>query len=210
MKRFAKPAILAVGLLGLLGTNVPAAHAQTVVAVVFMANVNVSGGVGYPVLTLPVPPTVGDLECLPLAGGNPALDAIPNCHLDNDEHPSAVVVSSNGCVDATVSLSPPDATAGACVFQGGGYVEGHCGLGGGQLTLTFTFSNDDTYTTSFHFTDVGGVLVLTGHVTGGGTNGLFVGAALAVPPTPLTPGQSCLNKTANDFLFIGVGAALSL
>ncbi|MDQ3756774.1 MAG: hypothetical protein M3394_02870 [Actinomycetota bacterium] len=210
MKRFAKLAVLAAGLLGLLGTNVPAAHAQTVVATVFVANINVAGGLGYPVLTLPIPPTIGDLECLPLTGGNPVLDAIPNCHLDNDEHLRAVTVSSNVCVDATVSVTPPDASAGACVFQGGGYVEGHCGLSGGQVTVTFTDSAGNTYTISIHFTGVGGALVLTGHVTGGGTNGKFLGAALAIPPTPTTPGQSCLNKTANDFLVVGAGVGVDL
>ncbi|MDQ3756412.1 MAG: hypothetical protein M3394_00975 [Actinomycetota bacterium] len=217
MKRLIRLAAVAAGLLGMLGTTVQPAHATNVWAGAFVGTATLSGGLGYPVITLPVTP-LPELMCnLPLNGL--VTSAIPNCHLHNPDqsHQRNVSASATVCVGLSVNIlkAEPPVSGPLCSFFVAGYVTGHCGLSGGQVGGTVTIGGN-TYRVSVHFTGVGGTLVLIGHWTNAADpshHGLLVGVTLAVPvPTVTTDppglGNSCTQKTASVFNLVGLVAGV--
>lgn len=204
MKRFIRLAALAVGVLAMVGAVTPPAHATTIIETTFIAQVTVTGGIGYPVITLPTP-TVPTVQCLdPLPDGNP----VPNCHTHYNDHIRPATIDSRFvCTDESTHINKPGKAlehTGACSFQGSGYVTGHCGLGGGQFQGFYRDSLGQTYFFQIHFTDNFGQWAITGHVTkqSTGRTGKITGEANAMP-VPEPGGQSCTTKTQRDFILIG-------
>ena len=210
--RLVRLGVVAAGVLGLFGTYLPAAHANTTLEAVFLADVTVTGGIGYPVVTLPVPPPVPGRTCLPLNGVLDAVDDLVNCHFVYD-HQRAVTGGSAECEDVAANVDKPGkapAHAGPCQFLVWGTVTGHCGLSGGQVFVTFTDALGQTFTLDLHFNGVGTVLAFTGHWHKAGSNqhGKVVAEAVAVP-VPEIGGRSCLTKTQEQFLVAGTATAVT-
>lgn len=205
MKRFTRLAALAVGVLAMVGATAPPASATTIIETTFVGSATVTGGLGYPVVTLPTP-TTPRVDCLdPLPDGNP----VPNCHTHYVDHEHNVVVASDiECRDESTNIDKPGKApqhTGGCVFNGSGHVSGHCGLSGGQVTGTYRDSLGQLYDFSVHFTGVGGELVVTGHVTkqATGRHGKITGEVTAAPDVLGTTGQSCTTKNQQRFIIAG-------
>ena len=209
MKRLTRLAAVAVGVLAMVGAVTTPAHANTTAEITFTGTATVTGGIGYP-NTLPIPPETPTTQCLdPLPDGNP----VPNCHTHYTHHQRSVSFFSDNCVDAGVNvgkLTKVPAFAGPCsIVAPTGYVTGHCGLSGGQVTGTYVSSEPQVFEFNVHFSGVGGELVITGHVTkpSTGQSGKITAVVTAVPvietPVLTTPNQSCTNKTQEDFNIVG-------
>lgn len=202
MKRFNRMAVPALGSLALLGTFTLRADATTVAETTFSGNIRFIGGLGYPVLTLPTTVTVPTVACLPLP-----TDPVPQCHPVYD-HQRLAVYSSNTCVDEAIHVAKPGKpleSTGGCNTTASGTVSGHCGLAAGELSGTHIDSKGQVYTFNIHFTEVFGEWTLTGHVTkqSTGRTGSIAGEALASPQPSQPGGQTCTNKTQEDFFLIG-------
>jgi hypothetical protein len=219
MKRIIRLAVLTAGLLGLVGTTAPPAHANYVFAIAFVAQANVASGLDYPcapttgdptltTFTLPCPPTPPTVNTLPLNG----LFAAPNVHLDYGHNRQAVTVAPQVCVGAAVATPEKSLfgqPAAVCSFAVGGTVSGYCGLSGGQVRGT-VFNGHSILNVDIHFNGIAGVIVFDGHWNKpiDDQHGLLIGATLAIPPLPGS-GQSCLDKTARTFTLVGGAVAVS-
>lgn len=199
MKRFIRSAALAAGVLALVAGSTPPAHATTIASVTFLATAQVHGGIGWPIVTLPVGPLL-KIDCLVLPG-----DPIgpTNCH-PVYANLRTITITSTVCVDAVVNFNKPGAqavSAGVCTITAAGTISGHCGISGGQVSGTYTDSTGATSSFSVHFAEAG-AWVISGHADRGGTPGKVKGGAIAVPVVA-SGGQSCANKTQVDLTLLG-------
>jgi hypothetical protein len=217
--RLARSALVFVGLVPFLGITALPANAFYVFSTAFVATATVAGGLDYPCVstisnpitfTLPCPPNLPSVVVLPLQG-----DVFPTqMHADWQHNRRAVAYSSSVCQHAGLgapnkSLSPASVTG--CSFSGGGTLSGWCGLSGLQVTYTY-WNGHATVLVDIHVNMAGGVAHIEGHwwKFAEGQHGLVLGVALVVPPTPvLAPAESCVNKTAETFTFVGVASAFS-
>lgn len=206
MKSWARrPAIVLLATIGLLAMPARPAAATTLIKTAFDVTVTLDGGLGYPLWTLDVqtPPSA----CLPLPDGD--LVGPTNCHLVFD-HQRTFHGEDFACVDQSAHVDKPNKVTtphfGACSITLDGTVTGHCGLAGGQFTLTYTDSLGLTYVGGAHFTVVGVSVYITGHVSKPGSPhvGKITGVATAFPTVPDdTLSGSCLDKTEDTFTVVG-------
>lgn len=194
--------VLAV-VVGFLALPARPAAATTLIKTVFDLTISVDGGLGYPVWTL-APQTPASI-CLPLPDG----DLVGNCHPAFD-HQRSFEGHDFACVDQTAHVGKQNKAAtphfGACSIAVEGTVSGHCGLAGGQFTITYTDSLGLWLLGNAHFAVVGVTVSVTGHITKHGNPhvGKITGEATAFPTVPddMFSG-SCLDKTEDTFTVVG-------
>lgn len=125
--------------------------------------------------------------------------------------------SSAVCLGAGVNtLKPGKPLLGevdaSCSIVANGTVNGWCGLSQAQGVATVTFGGQ-TYTVVFHFTGIGGTLIVDGHVRKNNIpnhTSLVVGVVEAVPLPGTTGGptitNSCSSGTAVTFQIAGTAS----
>jgi hypothetical protein len=141
-------------------------------------------------------------------------NAVPQHHIDLHHNRRTITgLSFGACVAAEVDSAKGVATDTLCSVSLPvpfppatlpNTVAGNCGLSTGQVTADVLVLSL-TYRVDVHFTALGGLLILEGHARkiGSSKTGLVVGAVAAIPPTPVTGGGTCLNKTARTFTIAG-------
>lgn len=201
MKRFTRLATVALAALTLVGGVTSPAHATTKAEVAFTGTLEVTGGIGYPLVTLGT--TTPGTSCLTLPG-----DPVPQCHPVYDHQRTVSLTANISCRDEVTNTNKagkPAATTGACSISAGGTITGHCGLSGGQLSGNYVDSSTNSYDFNVHFTEVAGKLTADGHITkrNSGRTGLLKITGLAIPEASLPGGPSCTNKTQERFIVSG-------
>ena len=212
-------ALLAVGVVALLGTTTPPAVAHTDAVVTLTATAVLDGGLDYTCLlnfdqSLPCPPTPTTVLDLPLQG----YPVNTNTHVEWMGNRRGVSIFSNLCTSEGVqgfNKQPPKQPGPyihACDFATGqnpngkpNYVRGHCELSGGQVYLTLRDALGQIFDLDVHFTSTGTIHV-TGHWRKRGDpsqHGKLVGEVDAAPSGLLDPNNSCFNKTARFFELVG-------
>ncbi len=198
--RLARVGLILAAVLGIAATNIPSANATTVAAVVFVGNATVTPGLGYPCTPAPS-------NCPPTVTVNPG------------PPPSVTIGGTSGgftfnslvCVGVKVDIAKPKGTGPhgpLCSITASGSITGYCGLsqGSGSGVIGFAPVAPKTVTFNFHFTSVGGTLVITGTTTGAKAGGTIVSVVQAIPN--ITTGQSCAGGKTGQRDFIIVGAAV--
>ena len=218
--RLARLGLLGVGVLALLGSTTPPAQAHTDAVVTFTALVRLDGGLDYPCLNKPCPPTATTVLDLPLqnypvntnthvewtgnrrgiqsiaSGGNPGGCTIEGIQGLNKQPPKQPGPFVHGC-SFTTAQNPNGKP---------NYVKGHCGLSGGQVFVVLTDDLGQRYEFDVHFTSTATVINFTGHwrkQNNPEQHGKLVGTTSATPAGVVDQNNSCANKTARIFNLAG-------
>lgn len=228
--RLSRLGVVVVGILALLGVATPPAHAATAAAVSFTGTAVLSTPIGYPCVSgglptlstlLPLPSiSPGSSKCSPFTWGPPSRVPLPLPTYPWLQLPNAATFtfSTSTCLMVVAHITKPAPTGTtvhtpSCTLSATGIVLGFCGLSQGHGTATITDPLGFTYSVGFHWTGIGGNLVIDGQVTKFSNptqRGTFLGLAHAIGPEPITvPGQSCLNKTARTFTVAGGGVIVT-
>ena len=210
-------ALLAVGVVALLGTTTPPAVAHTDAVVTFTGVVVLDAGLDYACLltvgdpTLPCPPQPTFVLDLPLQG----YPVNTNTHVEWTGNRRNISIGSTVCTVEGLQgfdKQPPKQPGPyihACDFGTGqnpsgkpNYVRGHCELSGGQVYVTLRDALGQTFDLDIHITSLHWTY-LTGHWRKRDNpeqHGKIVGE-LSTTPSGLqgTPENSCFNKTARIF-----------
>ena len=215
--RLARLGLLGVGVLALLGSTTPPALAHTDAVVTFVGFATLDGGLNYPCFpagapSLPCPPTPTTVLDLPLQN----YPVNTNTHVEwTGNRRTVTAISSTTCtVEGVQGLNKqppkqPGPYVHSCDFTVGqnpsgkpNYVQGHCGLSGGQVYVTLRDALGQTYDADIHFTSTATLINFTGHWRKRGNpeqHGKIVGTTTATPAGVVDPANSCQNKTATRF-----------